>query len=54
MRDLAKLLNTSHTTIGRIELGKRRLDVIEWLKYCEVLNADPFEYLEILVKNPEK
>jgi len=50
MRDLAKLLDTSHATIGKIELGERRLDVIEWIEYCEALNADPFERLETLVK----
>jgi len=50
MRDLAKLLDTSHATVGKIELGERRLDVIEWIQYCEALNADPFECLESLVK----
>jgi transcriptional regulator with XRE-family HTH domain len=50
MRDLAKKLDTSHATVGKIELGERRLDVIEWIQYCEVLNADPFECLESLVK----
>ncbi len=48
IRDLAKLLDTSHATIGKIELGERRLDVIEWLQYCEALNADPAECLERL------
>ena len=50
MRELAKILNTSHPTFGKIELGERRLDVIEWIQYCEALNADPFECLEALVK----
>jgi len=50
MRELAKILNTSHATVGKIELGERRLDVIEWIQYCEALNADPFECLEALVK----
>ncbi|MBT4181305.1 helix-turn-helix transcriptional regulator [Candidatus Woesearchaeota archaeon] len=50
MRDLAKLLDTSHATIGKIELGERRLDVIEWIQYCEALDASPFECLETLVK----
>jgi len=26
------------------------MDVIEWIQYCEALNADPFECLKILVK----
>ena len=50
MKELGPLLNVHHSIIGRIELGERRLDVIEWIQYCEALNADPFECLEALVK----
>jgi len=50
MRDLAEKLNLHHSIVGRIELGERRLDVIEWIEYCEALNADPFECLETLIK----
>jgi len=50
MRDLGELLNLHHSIVGRIELGERRLDVVEWIQYCEALNADPFECLEVLVK----
>ena len=50
MRELGKMMNLHHSIIGRIELGERRLDVIEWIQYCEALNADPFECLELLVK----
>ncbi|SMN16115.1 DNA-binding protein [uncultured Candidatus Thioglobus sp.] len=50
MRDLGEKLNLHHSIVGRIELGERRLDVIEWIQYCEALNADPFECLETLIK----
>ncbi|MBT6752312.1 MAG: helix-turn-helix transcriptional regulator [Candidatus Thioglobus sp.] len=50
MKELGLLLNVHHSIVGKIELGERRLDVIEWIQYCEALNADPFECLESLVK----
>ncbi len=50
MKELGLLLDVHHSIIGKIELGERRLDVIEWIEYCEALNADPFECLETLVK----
>ncbi|MBT4747154.1 MAG: helix-turn-helix transcriptional regulator [Candidatus Thioglobus sp.] len=50
MKELGLLLNVHHSIVGKIELGERRLDVIEWIQYCEALNADPFECLETLVK----
>lgn len=50
MKELGLLLNVHHSIVGKIELGERRLNVIEWIQYCEALNADPFECLESLVK----
>ena len=50
MRELGLLMNTHHSIIGKIELGERRLDVIEWIQYCKALNADPFVCLETLIK----
>jgi transcriptional regulator with XRE-family HTH domain len=50
MKELGLLLNVHHSIIGKIELGERRLDVIEWIQYCEALKANPFECLEALVK----
>ena len=43
MRDLAQMLNTNHQFIGKVELGERRLDVVEYVTYCQALNIDPSE-----------
>jgi hypothetical protein len=51
MKELGLLLNVHHSIVGKIELGERRLDVIEWIQYCEALNSDPFECLETIIKN---
>ncbi len=48
MRDLAKRLDVHHSWIGRIELGERRLDVMEFFRYCTALEVDPHEGLEQL------
>jgi transcriptional regulator with XRE-family HTH domain len=48
MRDLAGRLDVPHSFIGKIEQGERRLDVIEYLQYCEALNVSPFEGLHII------
>lgn len=46
MRDLAQLLGVHHSIIGKIETGERRLDVIEWIEYCEAIGADPNECVD--------
>ncbi|MFC3033438.1 helix-turn-helix domain-containing protein [Pseudoalteromonas fenneropenaei] len=48
MRSLAQVLGTPHSFIGKIENQERRLDVIEFLRYCEALEVDPYEGLKLL------
>lgn len=49
IRDLAKLLDAHHSIIGKVETGERRLDVIEWIEYCDALGAVPHECVELLL-----
>ncbi|WP_440055329.1 helix-turn-helix domain-containing protein [Pseudoalteromonas sp. T1lg65] len=48
MRSLAQVLGTPHSFIGKIENQERRLDVIEFLRYCEALEVDPYEGLQLI------
>lgn len=43
MRDLAEKLKTQHSFVQKVESGERRLDLIEYLRYCEALKVDPIE-----------
>ncbi len=42
-RELAEKLQVVHSLVGKVEKGERRLDVIEFITYCNGLNADPCE-----------
>ncbi|CAN8139825.1 Helix-turn-helix domain-containing protein [uncultured Thiomicrorhabdus sp.] len=48
MRDAGKLLDKPHSFVAKIETGQRRLDVIEYVWYCEKLGFDPVEGLKII------
>ncbi len=50
MRQLAVRLDVHHSWVGRVELGERRLDVMEFVRYCNALEADPFEGLACLTE----
>ena len=45
MRQLAEKLGCPHSTIGKIENNERRLDVVEFIRYCSVLDICPVEGL---------
>ena len=46
MRDLAEVLDVPHSWVGKVELGERRLDLIEYLRYCAALGIDPHEGID--------
>ncbi len=50
MRALADKLGTQHTLIGKVEQGERRLDVVEFIKYCDAMEASAEEGLKAITK----
>ena len=48
MRDIATLINEPHSWIGKIETAERRLDIFEYVKYCEALGVKPKKGLKLL------
>ena len=48
MRSLEQVLGTPHSFVGKIENQERRLDVVEFIRYCQALEIDPIEGLTIL------
>jgi len=41
MRDLAGRLGVHHSYIGKIESGDRRIEVLDYVRYCSALNLNP-------------
>ena len=48
MRSLAQVLGTPHSFVGKNENQERRLDVVEFMRYCQALEVDPIEGLALL------
>ena len=44
-RDFAALLKESHSKVVRIELGQQMIDVIQFVRWCLLLHANPSEVL---------
>jgi transcriptional regulator with XRE-family HTH domain len=54
MRDAAKLISKPHSFIGKIESGQRRLDIIEFLSYCDEMGFNPTELIETLSQRVQR
>ena len=49
MRELGNRLHIPHSYISKIEHCERRLDVVEFARYCRALEVDPREAMEVLL-----
>lgn len=59
LRDVAKLTGRHHSLYGKMEQARRKIEIIEFVEYCEVLGADPVEGLKVVIasihqNNPKK
>lgn len=50
MRDFALLIDEPHQFVGKIETGERRLDVYEYVQYCQALKVDPIIGINLISK----
>lgn len=41
-----------HSWAGKVELRERRLDLIEYIRYCKALEVDPHEGLDLILRAP--
>ncbi|MFA0811098.1 helix-turn-helix domain-containing protein [Microbulbifer epialgicus] len=49
IRAAAAMLGRHHSIVGKIEQERKKIDILEFVEYCTVLNADPHEGLDILL-----
>ena len=45
-RALGEKMGVIHSFIGKVETGERRLDIFEFITYCETLELDPVELIK--------
>jgi transcriptional regulator with XRE-family HTH domain len=50
-RHLAQKLRRERSLVGRLELGERRLDVVEFYWVCKACNVDPEKEARALMRH---
>ncbi len=43
--ELAERLQRPRTFVTKCELGERRIDLLEWLRFCRACKVEPSEFL---------
>lgn len=49
--ELARKLGKTQSYISKVESGERYLDIMEFLDWCSVCNADPYRVLRKLIQS---
>jgi transcriptional regulator with XRE-family HTH domain len=52
MRDLGEIIKEPHSFVQKVEANQRKLDIFQYVQYCEALKIDPAETLTILMTKP--
>ena len=50
LREVGELVGRHHSVIGKMEQDRRKIDVVEYVEYCEALEIDPMEGLKVIQK----
>ncbi len=48
MRNVGHVMKIPHSWVGKVEIGERRLDIVEYVKFCRALEADPHKGLSLI------
>lgn len=53
MREVGERLFIPHSYISKIEHCERRLDIVEFVRYCQALGVDPHQALDMLLQTTD-
>lgn len=48
IRELADRMGVAHSFVGKVEQCERRLDIIEYVAYCEALNLQASQGISLI------
>lgn len=51
MRTAGEVLGKPHSFVGKVEVGQRRIDVVEFVWYCQKLGFDPIEGIKQITED---
>jgi len=54
LRAASSEMGRHHSVLGKMEQDRRKIEIVEFISYCEVIGADPHEGLDVLIDSLNK
>jgi hypothetical protein len=51
LRDLGPMIGAHFTSVGKMEQDRKKIELVEFVKYCRAIGADSHEGLEIVIQS---
>ena len=51
LREASEASGLDHSILCKMELNNRKIEIIEFVRYCRVLGVDPYEGLAVIVQS---
>ena len=49
LREAANKVGRHHSVIGKMEQNRRKIEIVEFVEYCQALGIDPHEGIDVLL-----
>ena len=51
LRAASELMGRHHSVLGKMEQDRRKIELSEFIAYCQVIQADPLEGMAIMIES---
>jgi len=51
LREVSERWGRHHSILGKIEQARRKIELVEFIELCEIINADPHEGISLLIES---
>ena len=54
LRAVGELVGRHHSVVGKLEQDRRKIEMLEFIAYCQAVGADPHEGLDLLLQQSHR
>ena len=51
LRAVAEIVGRHHSVVGKLEQDRRKIEMLEFVAYCQAVGADAHEGLDIIIRD---